>query len=255
MPSRRLVLLAVLAAALLGPAGASPQAAKPTTVDRDHVRDPRPRLGPRRRHGPVGRVRLGEARRHVREDPRPLLPRDKLAPAPVDEDQGAPGATGRSGWSSRRPAPFRSRTRQAQSTSWRPASYALDPTLAVVLNPARPAEKLPGPLTFSPGKSRSALAEPVPRLLHRVVERRTCTVVNIVGLEGVHPRRRLERDAGRLAARGGKGAGGRRALVRARARAAARSTSTPTRATRCTAASRPRRPSATRRWRGRSARC
>src|SRR5262245_62996734 len=33
MPSRRLVLIVVLAAALFGPAGASPQVVKPTTVD------------------------------------------------------------------------------------------------------------------------------------------------------------------------------------------------------------------------------
>src|SRR5262245_17739309 len=33
MPSRRLVLIAVLAPALFGPAGASPQVVKPTTVD------------------------------------------------------------------------------------------------------------------------------------------------------------------------------------------------------------------------------
>ena len=34
----------------------------------------RPRLGPRRRDEPVGRVRLRAARRDVRADPRPLLP-------------------------------------------------------------------------------------------------------------------------------------------------------------------------------------
>src|SRR4029077_5780194 len=41
-----------------------------------------------------------------------------------------------------------------------PGEHAVDPSLGVVLNPARSAKKLPGPPTFVPGKSPLSLRNP-----------------------------------------------------------------------------------------------
>ena len=89
----------------------------------------------------------------------------------------------RNGWSSRPRRRSASRTRQAQSASWRPASYAVDPTLGVVLNPARPAKKLPGPLTFVPGKSPLSLRNPYRGSFTVSSDGKNLTVVNTVALE------------------------------------------------------------------------
>jgi stage II sporulation protein D len=62
-------------------------------------------------------------------------------------------------------------------------NYALDPTLALQSDPARPARPLPGPLTFLPGKRPLWLRNPYRGSFTVSTDGKTLTVVNSVGIE------------------------------------------------------------------------
>jgi stage II sporulation protein D len=64
-----------------------------------------------------------------------------------------------------------------------PGTYRLDPTLKLQLDPEKPAEALPGPLTFLPGKSPLALAHPFRGTLRVSVRGKSLSVVNSVAIE------------------------------------------------------------------------
>jgi stage II sporulation protein D len=181
MPSRRLVLIAVLVASLLGPAGASPQV-KPTTVDVTTFVITGHGWG----HG-VGMAQWGAygyAKHGVTYD-RILAhyyPGTKLAPAPVTKMkvllvEGAKRVVVSS------PAPFQVEDAAGAVRSLPAGEHAVNPSLGVVLSPSRPAKKLAGPLTFLPGKSPLSLRNPYRGTFTVSSDGRNLTVVNTVGLE------------------------------------------------------------------------
>ena len=137
------------------------------------------------------------------------------------------------------PVPFRVRDGKGVVHDLDPGRYRFGAGLLFKLAGADIAQALPGPLRFLPGKAPLELGRRYRGVLDVTVRGKSLFVDQRRPARGVHPRRRQRRDARGLAARGGEGAGGRGALVRARAAAQRRrSTSTPTRATRSTAARR-----------------
>jgi stage II sporulation protein D len=182
MPSRRLVLLVVLAAALFGPAGASPQAVKPTTVGVTTFAITGHGWG----HG-VGMAQWGAygyAKHGVTYD-RILAhyyPGTKLAPTPVTKlkvllVEGAKEVVVSS------TAPFQVEDATGKVRKLAAGEHAVGPTLAVALAVGKPAKKLPGPLTFLPGKSPLALRNPYRGTFTVSSDGTKLTVVNTVGLE------------------------------------------------------------------------
>jgi stage II sporulation protein D len=182
MPSRRLVLLVVLAAALLGPAGASPQAVKPTTVAVTTFAITGHGWG----HG-VGMAQWGAygyAKHGVTYD-RILAhyyPGTKLAPAAVTRlkvllVEGARHVVVSSS------APFQVEDVTGKVRKLAAGEHEVGPSLAVTLATGKPAKKLPGPLTFLPGKSPLALRNPYRGTFTVSSDGTKLTVVNTVGLE------------------------------------------------------------------------
>ena len=180
---------------------------------RDDVRRPRSRLGARRRHGPVGRVRPGEARVSVQEDPRPLLPaHEARRDAHV---LGAHPARGRPRADHRRlggPVPAdgrQGRDPRAAARELRDERRARDRARprAPVARASRPAD-LPARLQAARARRQAVSRQPPGPARQRPPaggERRRRRLL--------HPRRRERGGARRLAARGREGPGRRRALV------------------------------------------
>jgi stage II sporulation protein D len=181
MPSRRLVLLVVLAAALLGPAGASPQV-KPTTVDVTTFVITGHGWG----HG-VGMAQWGAygyAKHGVTYGKilAHYYPGTTLAPAPVTKlkvllVEGAKRVVVSS------QAAFKVQDASGAVRLLPAGEHAIDPSLGVVLGPARSVKKLPGPLTFLPGKSPLELRNPYRGSFTVSSDGKNLTVVNTVALE------------------------------------------------------------------------
>ena len=183
MPSRRLVLVAVLAAALLGPAGASPQVVKPTTVDVTTFVITGHGWG----HG-VGMAQWGAYgyAKHAVTYEKILAhyyPGTTLAPAPVTKIkvllvEGAKRVVVSSA------APFEVRDATGKVRKLVAGEHVIDPGFAVSLAAGKPAKKLQGPLTFLPGKSPLALRNPYRGTFTVSSDGKNLTVVNTVGIEG-----------------------------------------------------------------------
>ena len=142
----------------IAPPGRS-QPSDPAAVDRDHLRDQRPRLGPRRRDEPVGRLRLRQARRHLRQDPRPLLPGDDARPA---RRSGRSRCCCRVAPTGRRLL-ARSVLRSGATGVIRQlaaGNYALDPKLSIQSDPAAGRSSFRARSSSSPGKSPLWLRTP-----------------------------------------------------------------------------------------------
>jgi len=182
MPSRRLVLLVVLAAALLGPGGASPQVVKPTTVDVTTFVITGHGWG----HG-VGMAQWGAYGYAKHGVPYGKIlahyyPGTKLADAPVAKLKVLLVEVAKRVVVSS-DAPFRVEDATGTVRSLPAGEHAVDPSLRVVLNPSRPAKKLPGPLTFLPGKNPLELRNPYRGTFTVSSDGKNLTVVNTVGLE------------------------------------------------------------------------
>ncbi len=183
MPSRRFVLVAVLAAALLGPAGANPQVVKPATVDVTTFVITGHGWG----HG-VGMAQWGAygyAKHGVTYNKilAHYYPGTTLAPAPVTKikvllEEGAKRVVVSS------PAAFEVEDATGAVHRVPAGEHAVDPSFGVALNPARPAKRLPGPLTFLPGKGPLSLRNPYRGTFTVFSYGRNLAVVNTVGLEG-----------------------------------------------------------------------
>jgi stage II sporulation protein D len=182
MPSRRLALLAFLVAALLGPAGASPQV-KPTTVDVTTFVITGHGWG----HG-VGMAQWGAygyAKHGVTYGKilSHYYPGTTLAPAPVTKlkvllVEGAKRVVVSSS------SPFEVQDAAGQVRKLAAGEHAVDPTFAVMFAAGKPAKKLFGPLTFLPGKSPLSLRNPYRGTFTVSSDGRNLTVVNTVALEG-----------------------------------------------------------------------
>ena len=245
MPVRRLALALVAVAALFGPAAATPQG--PAAGERDHLRDHRPRLGPRRRDAAVGRVRLRPARVHLRQDPRPLLPRNHPRGRAGSQDQGAAGrldpedrslfAGSLHGRRRRRDqAPDRRRQLPADARPEGEARARRARGGAARAAPLRRGHEPPlagAPLARRPDRRRQRQERSPSSTTSRSTRTRAGSSRTRCRRTGRSRRSRHRRSP--------------RAPMRSPTSAAPRSTCTPTRATRSTAGSRPRRRSATRR--------
>jgi stage II sporulation protein D len=183
MPSRRFVLALVLAVALLGPAGASPQTpGTPDTITATTFVINGRGWG----HG-VGMSQWGAygyAQHGVSYD-RILAhyyPGTRLEQTPVS-------------WINvllierahqlvvSSPDPFRVKDGAGRVHKLPAGNYPLDSTLAVSLAPEKPAKPLPGPLTFMPGKSPLWLAHPFRGAFIVTATGKTLSVVNRVAIE------------------------------------------------------------------------
>jgi stage II sporulation protein D len=181
MRSLRLSLLAVFAAALLGPAGASPQA-QPVLVEATTFVISGHGWG----HG-VGMAQWGAygyAKHGVSYD-RILAhyyPGTTLAPTPVTKINVllVEGAT-RVVVSS--PDPFSVRDASGAVHPLAGGNYPLTSTFSIKTDPAQPAQALPGPLTFLPGKSPLWLRNPYRGTFTVSATGKRLTVVNSVGIE------------------------------------------------------------------------
>ena len=160
------------------------EAARCTGAD---VRRQRPRLGARRRHEPVGRLRLRAARLDVRPDPRPLLPRHdararrRSRACACCSARGTKRARGLVGLA----VPVRDALGRPCTSS--PAGpYALGPALRVTVDRRSPRRRSPGRSLFLPGATPLQLARQARTAARSQVDRRngrSCSVVNVVGLE------------------------------------------------------------------------
>jgi stage II sporulation protein D len=182
MPSRRLVLVAVLTAALLGPAGASPQAVQPTTVDVTTFVISGHGWG----HG-VGMAQWGAygyARHGVTYDKilAHYYPGTKLSPAPVTKIkvllvEGAKRVVVSS------QSPFEVEDATGKVRELAAGEHAVGPALGVTFAAGKPAKKLPGPLTFRPGTSPLWLRNPYRGTFTVSSDGKNLTVVNTVAIE------------------------------------------------------------------------
>jgi stage II sporulation protein D len=182
MPSRRFALLAFLVAALLGPAGASPQV-KPTTVDVTTFVITGHGWG----HG-VGMAQWGAygyAKHGVTYGKilSHYYPGTTLAPAPVTKlkvllVEGAKRVVVSSS------SPFEVEDAAGQVRKLAAGEHAVDPTFAVMFAAGKPAKKLFGPLTFLPEKSPLSLRNPYRGTFTVSSDGKNLTVVNTVALEG-----------------------------------------------------------------------
>ena len=182
MPSRRLALLiALLAAALLGPAGASPQTTPPAVVATTFVIS-----GHGWGHG-VGLAQWGAygyAKHGVTYDKilSHYYPGTTLAPTPVSKInvllvEGAKRVVVSS------PADFSVRDASGAVHDLAAGNYGWDSTLTLQPDPSQPAVQLPGPLTFLPGKQPLWLKNPYRGTFTLAVNGKNLTVVNTVAIE------------------------------------------------------------------------
>src|SRR5262245_23958706 len=182
MPSRRLALFAVLAAALLVPAGASPQATPDTVTVTTFVIS-----GHGWGHG-VGMSQWGAygyAKHGVPYDK--ILahyhPVTALAPAPMSSMKVLLlDKVKKTVISS--PDAFSVVDATGTATQLPAGNYPLDPTLTLQPDPAKPPQTLQGPLTFKPGKSALWLRNPYRGTFTVTTNGKTLSLVNTVGLEG-----------------------------------------------------------------------
>ena len=181
MPSLRLALVAVLAAALLGPAGASPQA-QPAVVEATTFVITGHGWG----HG-VGMAQWGAygyAKHGVAYD-RILAhyyPGTTLAATPVTKINvllvdGARRVVVSS------PGSFSVRDAAGAVHELAGGDYPLTAKLSVETDPTKPAQALPGPLTFLPGTSPLWLRNPYRGTFTVSSNGKKLTVVNTVGIE------------------------------------------------------------------------
>jgi stage II sporulation protein D len=182
MPSRRLALFVISAAALLGPAGASPQAAPDAVTVTTFVIS-----GHGWGHG-VGMSQWGAygyAKHGVTFD-RILAhyyPGTTLAPTPVSAIKVLLyDRVKRIVVSS--PADFSLVDATGAVYQLPAGNYPLDPSLTVTPDPASPPVTLQAPLTFKPGKSALWLRNPYRGTFSVTTNGKTLSLVNSVGLEG-----------------------------------------------------------------------
>jgi stage II sporulation protein D len=181
MPNPRLVLLAVLVAALLGPAGARPQT-QPATVEATTFVITGHGWG----HG-VGMAQWGAygyAKHGVAYDKilAHYYPGTTLSPSPATTlnvllVEGAARVVVSS------PGPFNVRDAAGAVHQLAGGDIPLTAALKIKTDPARPAEALPGPLTFLPGKSPLWLKNPYRGTFTISASGKKLTVVNTVGIE------------------------------------------------------------------------
>jgi SpoIID/LytB domain protein len=181
MPNVRFALIAVVAAALLGPAGASPQG-EPAAVEATTFVITGHGWG----HG-VGMAQWGAygyAKHGVTYDKilAHYYPGTRLAPAPARTlnvllVDGAARVVVSS------PGAFRIRDASGAVHELAGGDVPLTAALKVKTDAAKPAEALPGPLTFLPGKSPLWLKNPYRGAFTVSVTGKKLSVVNTVGIE------------------------------------------------------------------------
>jgi stage II sporulation protein D len=180
MLSRRFVLALAAAAALLGPAGATPQSAATVTVTTFVI------TGRGWGHG-VGMSQWGAygyAQHGFTHDKilAHFYPGTQLAPTPVTRIKVLLLEQKRRLVVSS-PDPFRVKDGAGTLHDLAAGNYALDASLALQLDPAKPLQVLPGPLAFLPGKSPLWLAHPYRGTFLVTVTGKTLSVVNTVTIE------------------------------------------------------------------------
>ena len=180
MPTRSLLLATLVATALLGPAAASPQADQTLSVTTFVI------TGRGWGHG-VGMSQWGAygyAQHGVTYDKilAHFYPTTRLGPAAVARVNVLLIETRRRVLVSS-PEPFRVKDGAGTVHALRAGNYDLDSTFKLKLRPDRPARRLPGPLTFLPGKSPLWLAHPYRGSLVVAANGTSLSVVNSVALE------------------------------------------------------------------------
>jgi stage II sporulation protein D len=180
MSSRRLLLPILALAALLGPAGASPQTSETVSVTTFLI------TGRGWGHG-VGMSQWGAygyAQHGATYDKilAHFYPGTKLGPAVVTRINVLLIEASRRVLVSS-PEPFRVKDAAGKINPLPAGNYDLDSTLTLKLRPDRPARALPGPLTFLPGKSPLWLAHPYRGSLVVAADGTNLSVVNSVALE------------------------------------------------------------------------
>jgi stage II sporulation protein D len=181
MSSRRLVFALVVAAALLGPAGATSQSSSDSVTVTTFVI-----TGRGWGHG-VGMAQWGAygyAKHGFTYDKilAHYYPGTKLAPAPVSRIKVLLiEQAGRLVVSS--PDAFRVQDASGAVHDLAGGNYPLDSSLTLQVDPAKGPEALPGPLTFLPGRSPLWLAHPFRGTFRVTAAGKTLSVVNIVALE------------------------------------------------------------------------
>ncbi len=181
MSRRRLALALVALAALLGPAGASTQAGPATVTVTSFVFS-----GRGWGHG-VGMSQWGAygyAKRGVTYDTilSHFYPGTKLAPAPVARVRALLIEQARSIVVSS-PSAFGVRDGAGALHLLAAGNYRLDAGLVLAIDPDKPPEALPGPLTFLPGSSPLWLAHPFRGTLVVTAAGTNLSVVNSVPVE------------------------------------------------------------------------
>src|SRR6266516_1940860 len=180
MLSRRLVLALAAAAALLGPAAASPQTGDTVTVTTFVI------TGRGWGHG-VGMSQWGAygyAQHGVTYDKilAHFYPGTQLAQTPVTRIKVLLLEQKRRLVVSS-PDPFRVKDGAGALHDLAAGNYALNASLTLQLDPAKPSQALPGPLTFLPGKSPLWLARPYRGTFLVTATGNTLSVVNTVTIE------------------------------------------------------------------------
>jgi SpoIID/LytB domain protein len=181
MPSRRLVLALAVVAALLGPAGATPQSSADTVTVTTFVI-----TGRGWGHG-VGMAQWGAYgyAKHGFTYDRILAHYyrgTKLAPAPVSRMKVLLVEQSRRLVISS-PDAFRVQDASGAVHDLAGGNYKLDSSLTLTVDPAKGPEALPGPLTFLPGESPLWLAHPYRGTFLVTATGKSLSVVNTVALE------------------------------------------------------------------------
>ena len=151
----------------------------------------RPRLGPRHRHEPVGRVRVRAARHAYGQILAHYYRSTTLGKAPVARIRVLLGE-GKKALAVASDSPFSVRDGSGTVHQLQPGPYAFGPALKVKVDPSQPAKALPGPLVFLPGSTPLKYGGKQYRGQLQVNASKTLQLVNSVGLEpylyGVVPR-------------------------------------------------------------------
>jgi len=180
MPSRRLALALAAVAALLGPAGATPQSSSEVTVTTFVI------TGRGWGHG-VGMAQWGAygyAQHGFTYDKilAHYYPGTTLSPAPVSRIKVLLIEQARRLVVSS-PDDFRVQDASGVVHDLAGGNYPLDASLTLQVDPATEPEALPGPLTFLPGKSPLWLTHPFRGTFQVTATGKTLSVVNTVALD------------------------------------------------------------------------